>query len=757
MIHDGSTIEDGCVISKTLQQAGVGARYEQTVFTETLFLKKQNANLNRSNTYPPKQTPVENEGTYTLEYLVPENTTAQPERGASAAQKLHDHAINPNTNLPYNGSVLGPGDTVFRLCRDTHTHNKPTQYSYKRFQLPNGTGISTQIMNVAISKKGSQVQLMIALTYTFELEEGDKMSTQASGQKTTVTGFIANGDRPWTGAGLNIDIIPNSHSVPSRKTVSRWIQTLLGKVVCEHPGLILQSTGRPIGEVFTFDEQAHTGVGGSLPIDPPTVEVAALSRTIEQVSQARNDARVLTALWMKIQDRQQTTFATGWFALSQATATVGSGANENMDLQTKLQRAFLAAILVGLKVIKRLCVPLHLDIHHQNNPQHNSVPSGPARHHHAQLPNLTTCRVNTEAIRRVLTSMTSLLAQTAHLTEPQIQTLVKSVGLGMVMADLLRYHFMPSLCGIEENEQIINAVCTHYSSLVDERFGEKLCQLRKSAMEQKSTVTDILTRPEWETPTYHPYYLPPQGQATEHPIKCHNTHWLTATQKHILYKKSNEPVRILAEQLLMCGVRSPSTRLELLHPKYDSNPEKRHRLLYDLMRYTSDVIYDPLTGNKHSAVVLTGLCYVQFLDKFANQQYKLRASGAMDSKTRQPVHNKQTNGTGSTRIGHMEKDALIQAGAYAAIHDRYYMNSDMTYVWYCVKCRNNGFYDYRVNEPFCVKCQSPTHVKRVQTVFANIILSYLQRWQGQKVSWNVKAVDTGSIGLIKADVETRLT
>jgi DNA-directed RNA polymerase beta subunit len=606
-------------------------------------------------------------------------------------------------------------------------------------------------MNVAVSKQGSQIQLMIALTYTFELEEGDKMSTQSSGQKTTITGFIANGNRPWTGDGLNIDIIPNSHSVPSRKTVSRWVQTLLGKVVCAHPGLILQSTGRPIGEVFTFDERAHTGISNTLPIDPPTIEVAALSRTIEQVSQARNDASLLTALWMKLQGRQQTTLPTGWFAVSRVTA-LSSCANEDMDLQPKLLRALLAAILVSLKVIKRLCVPLHLDIHHQNNQKHSPAASGPSRHHHSELPNLTTCRVDAGAIRRVLNSMNSLLAQAAHLTESQIRTLVKSAGLGMVMADLLHYHFMPSLCGIEESEEVMDAVCARYSMLVDERFGTKLCQLRKSAAEQRSTVIDLLTRPEWDTPTYHPYYL-----STVHSARDNSEHWLTATQKHLLYDKSNEPIRMLAEQLLSCGVRSPSTHLELLHPKYDSNPEKRHRLLYDLMRYTSDVIYDPLTGKKHSAVVLTGLCYVQFLDKFANQQYKLRASGVMDSKTRQPVHNKQTNGTGSTRIGHMEKDALIQAGAYAAIHDRYYMNSDVTYVWYCVKCLATAFYDYRVNEPFCAKCQSPTHVKKVQTVFANVTLTYLQRWQGQKVSWNVKPVETGSVGLIKADIETRLT
>jgi hypothetical protein len=242
--------------------------------------------------------------------------------------------------------------------------------------------------------------------------------------------------------------------------------------------------------------------------------------------------------------------------------------------------------------------------------------------------------------------------------------------------------------------------------------------------------------------------------------------WLTPEQQRMLHHSSNSIMFQVAESLLARGMCAPSPHLELLEFQRstggqqnqhtnDSNDVKRQRLLYDIMKYTSDVVYDPETGERRQAVVLTGLCYVQFLDKFANQQFKARASGALDSVTRQPIHKDKQKINGSTRVGYMEKDAMIQAGAYGAIHDRFYLNSDVVHVWFCSLCEQIALYDHRTQEAFCVVCKTSLNIKKIQTVFGSMILDYLQRWQGQKNTYTISPLPLDSIALIRDDIVKR--
>jgi hypothetical protein len=115
-------------------------------------------------------------------------------------------------------------------------------------------------------------------------------------------------------------------------------------------------------------------------------------------------------------------------------------------------------------------------------------------------------------------------------------------------------------------------------------------------------------------------------------------------------------------------------------------------------------MYDPATGNRINTLVLSGFSYIQPLNKYANSQFKVRTSGSIDKRTHQPVSSRIHDG--GSRMGYMERDALLQSGSYHALVDRFFNNADQVHLFFCETCQSMAFLDYGSNQPLCVVCKN---------------------------------------------------
>ena len=124
-------------------------------------------------------------------------------------------------------------------------------------------------------------------------------------------------------------------------------------------------------------------------------------------------------------------------------------------------------------------------------------------------------------------------------------------------------------------------------------------------------------------------------------------------------------------------------------------------------KYGSETLYSGITGDALDCQIFIGMVYYQRLRHMVNDKYQVRATGAIDGYTGQPIKGRARGG--GTRFGEMERDALIAHGTAFMLRGRLCTESDGKIMKVCYQCgsifMNNGSCTACGGE--CVDCFIP--------------------------------------------------
>jgi DNA-directed RNA polymerase I subunit RPA2 len=141
--------------------------------------------------------------------------------------------------------------------------------------------------------------------------------------------------------------------------------------------------------------------------------------------------------------------------------------------------------------------------------------------------------------------------------------------------------------------------------------------------------------------------------------------------------------------------------------------------------FGNDVMYSGITGEQFQADIFCGLVYYQRLRHMVGDKFQVRATGKVNSVTRQPLKGRKKGG--GIRVGEMERDGMLGHGVAFLLRDRFMWCSDGSVFHLCSKCGSFLFTDVRTNdsgyeEVFCGFCKTSGNTR---TVFVPYVLKYL--------------------------------
>ena len=126
------------------------------------------------------------------------------------------------------------------------------------------------------------------------------------------------------------------------------------------------------------------------------------------------------------------------------------------------------------------------------------------------------------------------------------------------------------------------------------------------------------------------------------------------------------------------------------------------------------------TGEIIEAKIFIGVVYYRKLKHMAKDKVHARTQGPTTVLTRQPVEGRSRSG--GLRVGEMERDCLIAAGASGVLLDRLFEVSDKFFVWVCENCNMTAVHDHSIDfrpvvvgkVPYCTnpECQKKRAVCR---------------------------------------------
>lgn len=106
--------------------------------------------------------------------------------------------------------------------------------------------------------------------------------------------------------------------------------------------------------------------------------------------------------------------------------------------------------------------------------------------------------------------------------------------------------------------------------------------------------------------------------------------------------------------------------------------------LYGFTRNSETRMYDGLTGEMMDTAIFEGFAFLSPLPHQTYQKIQARSKGAIDNATRQPTAGRSRHG--GIKLGEMERDALITAGAAEVVTERYCNMSAPFEAVFCLSC-----------------------------------------------------------------------
>ena len=100
--------------------------------------------------------------------------------------------------------------------------------------------------------------------------------------------------------------------------------------------------------------------------------------------------------------------------------------------------------------------------------------------------------------------------------------------------------------------------------------------------------------------------------------------------------------------------------------------------------YGSEPLYSGVSGCLMQADLYIGVVYYQRLRHMVSDKYQVRATGAVNPLTRQPIKGRKKGG--GIRLGEMERDSLLSHGAAFLLLDRLLNCSDKHVAYACSRC-----------------------------------------------------------------------
>lgn len=100
--------------------------------------------------------------------------------------------------------------------------------------------------------------------------------------------------------------------------------------------------------------------------------------------------------------------------------------------------------------------------------------------------------------------------------------------------------------------------------------------------------------------------------------------------------------------------------------------------------YGSEPLYSGVSGCLMHADLYIGVVYYQRLRHMVSDKYQARATGQVNSLTRQPIKGRKKGG--GIRLGEMERDSLLSHGTAFLLHDRLLNCSDKHVAYACRRC-----------------------------------------------------------------------
>ncbi|XP_047488694.1 DNA-directed RNA polymerase I subunit RPA2-like [Penaeus chinensis] len=141
--------------------------------------------------------------------------------------------------------------------------------------------------------------------------------------------------------------------------------------------------------------------------------------------------------------------------------------------------------------------------------------------------------------------------------------------------------------------------------------------------------------------------------------------------------------------------------------------------------YGEDVLYSGTDGRMLDVQIFEGIIYYQRLRHMTADKWQVRATGAIDTITRQPVKGRKRGG--AIRFGEMERDCLISHGAVYTLKDRLLDCSDCSTEWVCDSCGGmmspsvrltGGSRFYGRRQPECAVCGPDASVRQINLPYA---------------------------------------
>ncbi|EGD78089.1 RNA polymerase [Salpingoeca rosetta] len=142
-------------------------------------------------------------------------------------------------------------------------------------------------------------------------------------------------------------------------------------------------------------------------------------------------------------------------------------------------------------------------------------------------------------------------------------------------------------------------------------------------------------------------------------------------------------------------------------------------------------MYSGITGEELEVDVFIGNVFYQRLRHMVSDKYQVRATGPVDSRTRQPIKGRKRHG--GVRFGEMERDALIAHGTAFLLQDRLLRCSDDSEATVCKSC--GGVLSTtsiaqsaasRIRKDVCLSCKDSKVVK--------VRLPYVFRYLGAELA-----------------------